>query len=339
MLHGARSHLACATLTAVCLLHCSIEGQTSNPYTLHVYTDVVELAVVAVKQNLQPLPPLQARDFVLSLNDGPSFAPQHARLEGDDPLSVAVVIDRSYERGKKSPDLGTALASLAPASLSPQDRLIAVTFDCTFIRSSPLLPAPTERLQAELANLLHSTLQDPPEKCDSTQVLWNAMIEATKQLAPMPGRKAILVLTDRRIASSSHTWATLRVYADMLGIAVFALRAPGLDGDEEDPLNFVCSMTGGLIQPVPPKQVQVGLAQFVRLLRGRYILDFRRPESSASGFVPLNIHVRKRDALVRSTGVLIPPRSADELASPAHGLRDTSKDPKIGSRHVLTLPQ
>ena len=61
-----------------------------GPYTLHVYTDLLQIPTVALTRLHGSYRELTAQRFTISLDSGPGFHPTHIRSEGDDPVSLAI---------------------------------------------------------------------------------------------------------------------------------------------------------------------------------------------------------------------------------------------------------
>src|ERR1700690_3084897 len=61
--------------------------------TLHVYTNLVQVPTLVLNRNGRPPAPIAEDRFFVSVDGGPKFRVTHARLEGDDPISLAIVLD------------------------------------------------------------------------------------------------------------------------------------------------------------------------------------------------------------------------------------------------------
>jgi hypothetical protein len=74
--------------------------------------------------------------------------------------------------------------------------------------------------------------------------------------------------------------------------------------------------------------------RLVKILRGRYILEFPRPVNGAPGYYALHVGVTDPTAIVRSSGVAFPPRERDAKAKPGTVPQDTSHMPVVGSGNM-----
>src|SRR5579859_6538090 len=79
-----------ATWTLLACLPAQLYAQEGEPpppgtpmYTLHVYTNLVQLPTLVLNDELKPLPLLNKDQFTLSLDGGPVFRPTQIHLEGD----------------------------------------------------------------------------------------------------------------------------------------------------------------------------------------------------------------------------------------------------------------
>src|SRR5450631_3194961 len=89
------------SLAAVCV--CSVAGaggaaaqapEDATVPTLHAYADLVQVPTLVLSTiDFRPATWVDQRKFSVSFDGGPKFHVTHARLEGDDPLSVAILLD------------------------------------------------------------------------------------------------------------------------------------------------------------------------------------------------------------------------------------------------------
>lgn len=66
-----------------------------NILTLRVYPDLVRVPTLVLGNNLQAIPSIAESRFFVSIDGGPKFRVTRARLEGDDPVSLAILLDPS----------------------------------------------------------------------------------------------------------------------------------------------------------------------------------------------------------------------------------------------------
>src|SRR5580698_1951598 len=64
-----------------------------NLYTLHVYTNLMQFPTIVLGPDLNPMKPVPREKFNVTIDGGPIFHPTKMRIEGDDPISLAVLLD------------------------------------------------------------------------------------------------------------------------------------------------------------------------------------------------------------------------------------------------------
>src|ERR1700733_1296118 len=69
------------------------QGTQGGTYTLHVYTDLLQVPTIVLTPLHSNYRALTKESFTLSLDGGPRFHPTNVRLEGDDPITIAVLLD------------------------------------------------------------------------------------------------------------------------------------------------------------------------------------------------------------------------------------------------------
>lgn len=300
-----------------------------HPYTLHVYTNLVQVPTLVLGENRKPLPAIPRKDFAITLDGGPPFAPTQMRMQGDDPLSLAILLDVSDKQHSLAKVFADTLAAVTPLSLRPHDHVSIYAVDCKLFRSSFDVPADPETLSKGVSSVLalpalHNGKDKPA--CGSTLRLWEAVFLVSRQLADLPGRRAIFLATQANDHSSALHVTDVARYAAARGIAVFALRnKEEWDRDHiehnpltdrtgrpiggssysasEDPLTLLCETSGGLVLPSTSSHLQQNLQDLVTLLRNRYILEYPRPKDTTAGLHSLDVRLPNQQAFIRPTGV------------------------------------
>ena len=336
----------------------SAQSLPTEPYVLHVYEDLVQVPALILTSGLRPLArPLTKDHIFISLDSGPRFHPVHMHIEGDEPISLALLVDASDSKDPLLPQLRLGMASLAQTSLNVQDNVSVFTADCRLIRSGLDLPANPNELQSAIqrgfdAPTLH--LGKKPS-CAHSIHLWDDAALVMQSMESLPGRKVLLVLSNGEDYGSSTSWNAVREYADLKSIAVFGLRdithLP--DGEQfdriargntmfygapdaaEDPYSQLCELTGGVLLQIRGKQLAESLQNILAMVRGRYILEFPRPDNNTPGGHSIDVTVPSLRTYITTAGVVItlpdPSRRNDPTTVPS------SASPAImGKRRVLT---
>jgi hypothetical protein len=93
---------------------------------------------------------------------------------------------------------------------------------------------------------------------------------------------------------------------------------------EEDLFIDLCESSGGLILTTSKEDLPAALQRIIAMLRGRYILEFSRPEESRAGRHSIDVTVPSRQAYIATAGVTValpdPTLAADPstLPTPTH---------------------
>jgi hypothetical protein len=327
---------------------CAQDGATT---TLHVYADTIQIPVLVLGADRQPTAPVDAGRFKVSLDDGPKFRATHVRLEGDDPITLAILLDVSGKETDLVPKIDEAIAGLAPLSLTPRDHVSIYAVGCKLSRSLDDVPAEQGRLKSGVDAVLRSWTNRGSAKqgssCQNPVHLWDALSFLTYSLSSLPGRRVVLAVTNGNDKGSKHSWNELRTYAQAMGVTIFGLRyvpeEPGrfhvLNISSEDAFTSLCELSGGMVLTASRRTEAEELKRFTALLRGRYIVEFPRPLHSKGGEHSLTVSIDKSNAFVRSSGITVPIADPALLADPMTVPADPSHAPEYGKRRVLTAPQ
>jgi hypothetical protein len=332
----------CLTLaTAAPVVH----AQDAAPYTLHVYTNLVQLPTLVLSEDRKLLPPIKRERFAISLDQGPSFQPTQMRIEGDDPISLAVLLDVSGGHEDIVAAFAKAFPKLAPQFLHPKDRVSIYAIDCALIRSSTDIPADSDVLKAGIAAVLaapdlHGAQQHGA--CASSVHLWDAVAKLSGTLGQLPGRRVLLVLSNGWDGKSTISFSEANTRAIRNSVAIFGIRdwveyvharqfaaqpfnrtqltIPAQVGDpvsHEDLFDLLCVGNGGITFNLSQRDVAKSLQTFVAMVRGRYILEYPRPDVAVAGLHYVTITVPGTHDFVQSTGIVYPTADPALLKDPS----------------------
>ena len=328
-----------------CLAATGQSPQNTVPYTLHVYTDLVQVPTLVLGPSRETLPLINAHQFRISLDSGPLFRPTDVRLEGDDPITLAILLDLSMDRNELPPNLSEDIANLVPGSLHPKDHVSVYALDCNLVRSSTDIPADINAIKNGIDAALQSSETQGKKghaTCEDSVLLWGALGVMARQISGLPGRRVILAITSGYDGGSKLKWVDLKHFAQAESIAIFGLSMPSYDAalrnkyaGGENPFNIICQQTGGLILQPREKELPQTLSRFVDLVRGRYILEFPRPVNSTAGSHDIVVTLDKTKAFIRPSGISIPLPDPAILADPTTVPSDPSRAPQMGKRRVL----
>ncbi len=122
--------------------------------------------------------------------------------------------------------------------------------------------------------------------------------------------------------------------------AAYPTGAPGvfLKFADVSPLDAVSQLSGGMVMDVKPADLNRQLAEFVRMARGRYIVEFGRPRNNVPGDHEILVTIAKSNAVVRPAGVSMSIPDPNVAADPDTIPRDVSDAPEMGRRRRAEPP-
>ena len=310
--------------------------------TLHVYAAHVQMPALVLSRSLEPLPAIGREQFRIRLDSGPPFAPSSVHLEGDDPIDMAVVFDAAGSEEELQAQLAPALVQLRTAALHPADTLRLFAVDCSIVQFAdlvPLQPAGVTHAQDAVLGTFGLHHGKARGACINSLHVWDAITLAVKALAPMSGRKVVLVVSTGDDRASRNTWAGLGTYASAHSTAIFSMtgqRSGYAVQWREMPLWSLCGLTGGLaFPPIRSREFVEQMNVFVGMLRHRYILEFARSNELTAGGHTVDVDVPHSQALVRVTGVSVPMMDRKTREDPATVPYLEADRPDLGDRRPL----
>ncbi|HEX4576390.1 MAG TPA: hypothetical protein VH117_03490 [Edaphobacter sp.] len=331
-------------------------------HTLHVYANLLQVPTLVLGRNRERLKtPIAESRFSVSIDSGPWYRVTHVRPEGDDPISLAILLDPSGDAAELMPKIDDAIAALAPLSLHPKDHVSIFGLDCTLVGSLNDAPADSLRLKTAVERALgpwtiRQQNKHEPE-CRASLHLWDVLAFISRELGKLPGRRVILAVSQGDDKGSVHPWNEVRFYAQTMGVAVFGLsyipQSPRATGraytqrNTEDPFRSLCELSGGIVMRADRGSLEDALKDFVTKVRERYIVEFPRPTKSLPGghaeMLPgehgMEVKIAKGSYFIRPAGISVPIPDAALLADPTTVPSDPSLTPQPGTRKPLTQPQ
>ena len=326
----------------------AIAAQDARIPTLHVYENLIQIPVLVLDPLGAPLEPIDPRRFAISIDSGPQFRPRYVRLEGDDPISLSILLDARGPEDDLLPKIDDAIAGLAPLSLQERDHVSVYALDCALIKTLDDAPADQERLRRAVDSALRSWTYRRENKhrsdCNPTLHLSEALTFLMDGLHRRPGRHVMLAITDGNDKGSKYSWNDVKTYATATGVAVFGMVyipsgfGPHRSTSYEDTFKSVCELSGGMIFPSNGRDVAETLQRFTKTVRERYIVEFPPPFNSTAGGHRLQVTIDKLNAFIRWAGITVPMTDPAVLADPTTVPADPSRAPVVGTRQVLIKP-
>jgi len=323
-------------------------------HTLHVYANLIQIPTLVLGANRERLKkPIAESRFSVSIDSGRWFRATHVRQEGEDPISLSILLDVSGEEAKLMPKIADAIANLWPLSLHPKDHVSIYALDCSLVRSLNDQPAETGQLKRSVDSALEPWMirrqEKPKQNCKQKVHLWDALTYLTGELYKLPGRRVILALSTGDDEGSDRTWNEVRTYAQATGVAVFGMTyvpayannssSAVLRRSSEDPFHSLCELSGGMVFLTDARSLADTLRLFTTTVRERYIVEFPRPANATSGEHSMEVKVANSADFIRSAGISVPIPDAALLADPTTVPSDPTRTPELGTRKPLTTPQ
>lgn len=326
-------------------LCCGAQQEQTPVFTLKVYANLVQVPTLVLDHDRQPMPRINFQRFQVSLDSGRQFAPTHVRMEGEDPLSLAILIDvGGKERNGLVAGLADATAEMAKKELHPQDRVSIYFLSCNLLRTVHEV----QPLPGLLSGSIEGGLQSPKlgktsagEPCGTKVYLWAAMTSVIKDISGASGRRAMLVISNGRDDGSVVSWPRLHEYAGYEGVALFGLSETAAasyawQSDHTDAFRSLCESTGGIVMQVDKRDVQRRLQQWIQLLRGRYVVEFPRPQAISSGQHDIVVSIKKDGyAFTSIAGVSVSLPDPKITEDPNYVPSDEGSDIPVGKRRPL----
>ncbi|WP_229668727.1 hypothetical protein [Edaphobacter acidisoli] len=324
----------------------AIQVPTAKPGevpTLHVYADLIDVPVLVMGPGWEPIPRIANDRFRVSIGGGPPYRVQHVRLEGEDPISLGILLDLRGSQDELLKTMGKDLGRLVPGSLHAQDRVSMYGLDCGLVRSLNDVPVTQQDLRHGVRVLLDARQvrrnERPKRACPTGQHFWDSVGAVVVEISRLPGRRVVLVVSDGYDSGSNHRANSVRLYAQLKGVAIFGLAdaAVSLQWRQlfEAPFDDVCQLSGGMIAPADSKGLAGQLQAFLAKVRGRYILEFPRPYNATPGGYSLDVRIDHSDAWIRAAGISFPIEDSAVKNDPTTVQGDPSLTPVQGPHRVL----
>jgi hypothetical protein len=320
--------------------------------TLHVYTNLIQIPTLVLGPHRERLKtPIAESRFSISIDSGPWFRVTHVRLEGDDPISLSILLDVSGDTAELIPKIDDAIAGLAPLSLHPKDHVSIYALDCSLTQSLNDVPAESGQLKLGVAKALESwTLsRQGKQDCQQSIHLWDALALITGDMSKLPGRRVILAISDGHDKGSDHTWNETRSLAENSGVAVFGLsyipqyaksaNHSFLRRSSEDPFHALCELSGGVVFLSNPRSLGEALKAFAITVRERYIVEFPRPAHATPGVHVKEVRIANGNDFIRPAGISVPLPDPAVMADPSTISTGPEQTPDMGTRRPMEKPQ
>jgi VWFA-related protein len=276
--------------------------------TISVHVRLVRVACTVTRANGQLVAGLQQKDFRVR-DRGETQPVTYFWHENDLPLTVGLVVDISGSQMRNLAKHRATIREFLKQVLRPGDRAFLVVV-ATHVR---LLRDLTEDA-AVIADDMDYRLRDigsplgpecvphglmasgrPRRHCGGS-IIWNAVYASARKLRDVPGRKALLVLTDGMDSGSDRRLDDAIQAAQEAETAVYSIGVKGENasiglggpvriartGLNREELKYLADDTGGaaFLDNRSPAKI---FAQIEQELRGLYLIGFSPPDGTCDG--------------------------------------------------------
>lgn len=209
------------------------------------------------------------------------------------PFTVGLAIDSSSSMLSRMADVHESARAFLGRAAADGNRAFVVDFDTT-----PKLVSPT----TSSADLLRDAVSSI--RADGSTALYDAMVFSLLQLQGVPGKRALIVLTDGRDSNSRYTIEDVAHVARETGASLYLVllstSAPGR-------LSALAAETGGRVWDLrDTKQLDAIYATIARELRSQYRLTFQTSARDRNQFRRVTVRTELPDAKVRTTSGFFP---------------------------------
>jgi VWFA-related protein len=310
------THAREAALLAISTALLAAQG---NP-DIQVNVDLVTVACAVDTRDGTPARNLTAEDFKV-LDNGQRREIRNLWQESDLPLTVALVADISGSQAGYIRNHREAITQFLKQVVGPRDRVMVVEVAqkswllSGLTASNSDLSAAVEEIGASAGK--QSAMLGPvcrnnnfPHSCGGT-ALWHGLYYTARELKPVQGRKAIIVLSDGLDTGSDIRLADLIEMAQSAGTVVYSIKyaspmrflsiGGAIAQAVSRGLERLSRETGGLIFVNPGRRTSEVFSKIESDLRNMYVLGFTPPADARDGrFHRLDVTTARSDLHVRS---------------------------------------
>jgi len=157
-------------------------------------------------------------------------------------------------------------------------------------------------------------------------------------MSDRPGRRVILVISDGNDKGSVNTWNNLRRFAAASAVSIFGIIEDSTGSQHlvtEDVFHALCEQTGGIVLSANRHSLPGQLRRMIEMVRGRYIVEFPRPDRAKAGAHSFLVTIDNSDALVLSSGISYPMPDPRVMADPMTVPKNSTAEPQAGDRRIL----
>ncbi len=310
-----------AALLAICgAALATAQDQPEIKPDIQIDVDLVTIACAVDNPDGTPAGGLKVADFKV-LDNGQPREITNFWQESDLPLTVALVADVSGSQAGYIRSHREAIGQFLKQVIGPRDRAMVVEVAqkswliAGLTGSNDDLSAAVERIgtsEGRQSPLLGPVCRNKtfPHGCGGT-ALWHGLYYTAKELKTVPGRKAIVVLSDGLDTGSDIHLSDVIEMAQSAGTVVYSIkyaspmRFLSISGAIAQAVSHgmerVSRETGGLTFPNPGRKTSEVFSKIESDLRNMYVLGFSPPADARDGKLhKLDVTTVRPDLAVRT---------------------------------------
>jgi len=310
------------SITFVLALACRVLawGQIAEPpqetTTIHVLADLIEVPVFAFKPPFRPEPGLTKSQFVVRLDGGTPFHPSHVRMEGDEPLHLAVVVEAdTQDIHLLSQNLQSGMESWPPTVFNLSDRVSFYIYGCRLVRTlkeehvSP--EDQRDKLVRAVALPAFQSAMEGGRAC-ARPPLDKLLETVMNQTADAGGWNVILWVVNAGHKADLKQFERVRAFAAAQRVTVFAIkylatgRFPASVYSGSEVVNRLVSAVGGITLHSAFGELGEVTETMIQDVRQRYIVSFPRPGNGSKGTHWLEVTSTAKGVRVLSSAASAP---------------------------------
>jgi VWFA-related protein len=256
----------------------------------------VELQVSVVDAAGAPVGDLKQSDFTVADNAAPQTITEFQDAEKL-PIAIGLLIDHSMSMGKRMEATKKASAEFLKRIVRVGDRAFVGGFALDPQKVAPFVSEPAA-LEAQV---------DSIPKPKGVTSLFDAIATGLYRFRGLPGRKALIVVSDGGDMSTRVTYDELVTYAHAARVPLYFIGVgmSGLPGFGGGTMRSLAAETGGNAWFMrSEKQLGEAYAELEKELRAQYVIGYRA--GPATGFRAVEVKVDKPGLTVRTMRGYIP---------------------------------